>query len=197
MAEKIDRSSHVIEDRDAIAWDANDQLSRSPGMVDIELVVEEEEKKPKPLLKLKYQSFPISGHCLCVVVEPWPPLRAKTRLQSVGLGALFQRGSRESSLLPSKESVVAGKRAKTPLFFPEHDRAPSEVPFARERTLPPVPLFHDIMSRTEDDGSDDDLLNFSQALNAGGHMHAITADDDDEMDGAVLFGDADETRELF
>lgn len=137
----------------------------------------------------------MSGHCLCVVVEPWPPLRAETRLQSVGTSS--QRGSLGPSLLPSNGSVEAGERAKTPLFLPEYDRALSEAPFVRERTFPPVPLFHDAMSRTEDDGySDDDLMNFSQTLNAGGHMHAITADDDDDMDGAVLFGDADEIREL-
>lgn len=166
-------------------------------MTDIGLVIEEEEKKPKPLLKLKYHSLSISGHCLYVVVEPWPPQRAETRLRSVGLGTSFRHGSLEPSLRPSNEFVTAGQRAKTPLFLPENDRAPSEAPFARERTLPPVPLFHDTMSSTEDYGySDDDLMNFSQTLNAAGHMHAISADDDDDMDGAVLFGDADEVREL-
>ncbi|KAH0839886.1 hypothetical protein J3R83DRAFT_837 [Lanmaoa asiatica] len=192
----VDQSSPAVKDGDADACSSNDQPNFSPDMVDIELVVEEEEKKPKPLLKLKYQSFPISGHCLCVVVEPWPPLPAETRLQT--LGTSVQRGSLEPALLPSNGSIVAGQRAKTPLFFPEYDRAPSEAPFARQRTLPPVPLFHDAMSRAEDDDySDDDLMNFSQTLNAAGHMHAITADDDDDMDGAILFGDADEIRELF
>ncbi|KAG8218597.1 hypothetical protein J3R82DRAFT_4240 [Butyriboletus roseoflavus] len=173
---EIDGGSSGDPNADAVAWDANDQ---PPHTADIELLVEEDEKKPKPLLKLKYRSFPISGHCLCVVVEPWPPLRAKTRLQSVGLGTSFQ----------------AEERAKTPLFFPEHDRAPSEARSARDRILPPVPLFHDAILRTEED-SDNDLMNFSQTLNAAGHMHTVTADDDDDMDGAVLFGDADEVREL-
>lgn len=174
--------------------DANDQRSDA---TDIELVVEEEEEKPKPLLKLKYQSFTISGHCLCVVVEPWPPVHAATKF-SVGLGMSIQHGGAEPSRLPSDGSVIAGQRAKTPLFLPEYDRTPSEAPFAREKTLPPVPLFHDTMSRTEDDDySDDDLMNFSQTLNAAGHMHAIAAEDEDDMDGAVLFGDADEVRELF
>ena len=191
-------SNLVVKDGDGVAWDANDQPSLSPDTADIELVVEEEEKKPKPLLKLKYQSFPISGHCLCVVAEPWPPLRAETKLQSVGLRTSLQRGGLEPSLLPSNGSVVAEQRAQTPLFLPEYDRAPSEAPFARERTLPPVPLFHDAMSRTEDaDYSDDDLMSFSQTLNAAGNMHAVAADDEDDMDGAILFGDADEVRELF
>ena len=192
------QSNPVVTDGDAAAWDADDQPSLSPDMPDIELVVEEEEKKPKPLLKLKHQSFPISGHCLCVVVEPWPLLRAETKLQSVGLGTSLQRGGLEPSLLPSNGSVMAGQRANTPLFLPEYDREPSEAPpFTRERTLPPVPLFHDATSRIDDDDhSDDDLMNFSQTLNAAGHMHAIAADDDDDMDGAVLFGDADEVKEL-
>ncbi|KAI9574717.1 hypothetical protein HD554DRAFT_84576 [Boletus coccyginus] len=195
---EIDGGSSQNPDGDAVACDANDQPNLSPDMADIELVVDEEEKKPKPLLRLKYQSFPISGHCLCVVVEPWPPLRTETRPRSVGLGTSLRRGGLEPSLLPSNGSVMTGQRAETPLFFPEYDRAPSEVPFARERTLPPVPLFHDAMSRTKDDEySDDELMNFSQTLNAGGHMHAIAAGDDDDMDGAVLFGDADEVRELF
>lgn len=194
----VDQSSPVVKGGDAVVRDANDQPNLSPDMADIELVVDEEEKKPKPLLRLKYQSFPISGHCLCVVVEPWPPLRTETKPQLVGLGTSLRRGGSEPSFLPSNGSVMTGQRSETPLFFPEYDRAPSEVPFARERTLPPVPLFHDAMSRTEDDEySDDELMNFSQTLNAGGHMHAIAADDDDDMDGAVLFGDADEVRELF
>lgn len=192
MVDKIDQSSPVIDDGDVAAWDANNQPSASP---DVELVVEEEEKKPKPLLKLKYQSFSISGHCLCVVVEPWPPQRPEARLRSLGLGASSRRGSLEPSLLPSNETGIAGQRAKTPLFFPENDRASSEAPFTRKGPFPPVPLFHD--GNEDDDHSDDGLMNFSQTLNAAGHMCAITADDDDDMDGAALFGDADEVRELF
>jgi hypothetical protein len=92
---------------------------------------------------------------------------------------------------------MAGQRANTPLFLPEYDRAPSEALFAREKTLPPVPLFHDAMPGIEDDDySDDGLMNFSQTLNTAGHMHTIAADDDDDMDGAILFGDADEVKEL-
>lgn len=191
------KSSPFVNDGDAAAWVVDDQLSRSsPDTADIELIVEEEEEKPKPLFKLKYQSFSISGHCLCVVVEPWSPQRAEAKLRSVGLGTSI---SLKQSLRPSNDSVIGGQRAKTPLFFPDNDRVPMEmeIPFARERSLSSVPLFPDAMSGTEDDvHSDDDLMSFSQTLNAAGHMHAIAADDDDDIDGAVLFGDADEIREL-
>ncbi|KAG9317419.1 hypothetical protein JVU11DRAFT_1618 [Chiua virens] len=190
--------SRMDRDHDAVSGDTTDRSMLAPDTEDIELVVEEEEKKPKPLLKLKYQSFHISGHCLCVVVEPWPPLRVpETRPQSISLGTSLQRASLEST--PSG-SVIAGQRAKTPLFLPEHDEALSDAYLTREKTRPPVPLFQDAASRIgddeDDDYSDDDLMNFSQTLNAAGHMHTITADDDDDMDGAILFGDADEVREL-
>ena len=193
MLKKTDQSSSVVDSEDAVSRDANDEPRLFPDTTDVTLVVEEEEMKPKPLLKLKYQSFSISGHCLCVVVEPWPSQRADSRLRPGGLGTSLQLESLE---LHRSDKYVTGQRAETPLFFPDNDRQPSEAPFARENTIPPVPLFHDVLSGTEDDDSDDGLMNFSQALNAAGHMHAITADDDDDMDGAVLFGDADEVREL-
>ncbi|KAF9247311.1 hypothetical protein BU15DRAFT_84828 [Melanogaster broomeanus] len=199
--EEVDQSFPVVTEGDEdIALDRDGQPILPHNGPEIDLVVEEEEeRKPKPLLKLRYQSFTISGHCLCVVVEPWPLQRAVTRLQSVApLGAVSQRGSIASAHFASGESNIAGQRAQTPLFLPELDRAPSETPYPRGRTLPPVPLFHDDTSANdEDDGyNSDDLMNFSQVLNSTGHMHANTADDDDDMDGAVLFGDADEVREF-
>ncbi|KIJ70060.1 hypothetical protein HYDPIDRAFT_35497 [Hydnomerulius pinastri MD-312] len=185
----------VVEGDTDADIDGDDQPLPTHATSDIDLVVEEEEeKKPKPLLKLKYQSFTVSGHCLCVVVEPWPPQRAATRLRSVApLG---------TGLLPppsaSSEASITEQRARTPLFLPEFDRAPSEAPFPRERTLPPVPLFHDDPPADDDDDgyTSDDLMDFSQVLNSAGHMMTVTADDDDDMDGAVLFGDADEVREF-
>ena len=47
------------------------------------------------------------------------------------------------------------------------------------------------------DGEDDgDMVLFSQILRSAGEHPPGIAEDDDEIDGAVLFGDADETREL-
>ncbi|EEB92883.1 hypothetical protein MPER_08541 [Moniliophthora perniciosa FA553] len=51
--------------------------------VQFTLVPDDEEEKPKPILKLKYQGFNIFGHCLCIVVEPWPPIRTPSRAPSI------------------------------------------------------------------------------------------------------------------
>ncbi|OJA13812.1 hypothetical protein AZE42_00519 [Rhizopogon vesiculosus] len=155
-------------------------------------------KKHKLVLKLKYQGFNIFGRCLCVVVEPWPPIRFATRAPSVmPLTNEILRGSTIAP--PDFVHSNSKQRDRTPLFLPELDRGRSQTPapFPLARTLPPVPLFNDAASQSDDDGyGSDDLMVFSQALNAAGGMHVAAADDDDEMDGAVLFGDADEVREF-
>lgn len=159
---------------------------------------DEDDKKDKLALKLKYQGFNIFGRCLCVVVEPWPPIRSLTRAPSVmPLTNDALRGSTIAppDFVPSKDN----QRARTPLFLPEFDRGRSltPAPFPRAKTLPPVPLFNDPSPDSgDDDYGSDDLMIFSQALNAAGGMHVAAADDDDEMDGAILFGDADEVREF-
>ncbi|KAG1755592.1 hypothetical protein EDB19DRAFT_1625886 [Suillus lakei] len=159
---------------------------------------DEDDKKDKLALKLKYQGFNIFGRCLCVVVEPWPPIRFATRAPSVM--PLTNEALRGSTIAPP-DFVPSNnnQRARTPLFLPEYDRGRSQTPapFPRATTLPPVPLFNDPAPESDDDGyGSDDLMIFSQALNATGGMHVAAADDDDEMDGAVLFGDADEVREF-
>lgn len=161
-------------------------------------VDDEDDKKDKLALKLKYQGFNIFGRCLCVVVEPWPSIRSATRAPSVM--PLTNEALRGSTIAPP-DFVPSNnnQRARTPLFLPEFDRGRSltPAPFPRAKTLPPVPLFNDSASDSDDDGyGSDDLMIFSQALNAAGGMHVAAADDDDEMDGAVLFGDADEVREF-
>ncbi|KAJ7682685.1 hypothetical protein DFH06DRAFT_1161835 [Mycena polygramma] len=181
---------------------AEPRLSQTPAPHDsggaatpIDIDVEIEEEKPKPILTLKYKDFSIYGHCLCIVVEPYPmqrfPSRASTRAPSVA--PLF--ASRGQSATPS---VAGTLRARTPLFLPDdEDRERSETPapfLGRASTRPPVPLFDD-----DDDGRDSDdggMMAFSQVMNSYNHLPAGAADDDDDLDGAVLFGDADENREL-
>lgn len=159
---------------------------------------DEDDKKDKLALKLKYQGFNIFGRCLCVVVEPWPSIQSATRAPSVM--PLTNEALRGSTIAPPDfVSSKDNQRARTPLFLPEFDRDRSltPAPFPRAKTLPPVPLFNDPAPDSDDDGyGSDDLMIFSQALNSAGGMHVAAADDDDEMDGAVLFGDADEVREF-
>lgn len=165
--------------------------------IDLDL---DEEEKPKPVLQLKYQDFSIYGHCLCIVVEPYPPLRlasrgpSASRAQSAAPFAL-----RELSVAPVSANTAARARAQTPLFLPDDDdeRERSVTPFPRRDTLPPVPLFHEVQ---DDDGREDTdnggMMAFSQAMSAFTHLPAGAVEDDDDMDGAVFFGDADEVREL-
>ncbi|KAL1663351.1 hypothetical protein GGF50DRAFT_116146 [Schizophyllum commune] len=204
-----------------------------------DLAADEEEEKPKPLLQLRYQGFSIFGHCLCVVVEPWPPMR----------GASLAPGSRTGSVAPSRSGSLAPyhretsvqppgtQRARTPLFLPDPDERRSLTPGPRGltpapsnardgsaapatsrdasvapstslggRNLPPVPLFGDsnqeplfLLGDDEDANVDEDgsgMMALSQALHAAGDLHGTAAEDDEDMDGSIFFGDADEVREL-
>lgn len=183
------------------------RLSQTPGDPDagdsaapIDIDLEIEEEKPKPVLQLKYQDFSIYGHCLCIVVEPYPPLRSASRVPSASRApsvAFF--APRGQSTAPTTGSPAASSlRARTPLFLPDDDdRERSVTPFPRQGTLPPVPLFDDGQDDEEDPDSDNGgMMAFSQAMNGYNHLPAGAVDDDDEMDGAVFFGDADEVREL-
>lgn len=168
--------------------------ARIPGPTDaggpatpIDIDIDVEEEKPKPVLTLKYQDFNIYGQCLCIVVEPYPPLRSASRAPSVA--PLFT--SREQSATPSDASF----RAQTPLFLPDDEedfeRGVTPAPLT-SRSLPPVPLFNE-----DEDADDRGMMAFSQVMNGYAHLPAgAVDDDDDDIDGAVFFGDADEVREL-
>jgi hypothetical protein len=166
-----------------------------PSTLEIEI---EEDEKPKPMLQLKYQGFSIYGHCLCIVVEPWPPIRSVSRTPSVLAATPCLR--RPSIVPPDIElTAESSARARTPLFLPDdtnRERSETPVPF---HGRPPVPSFHDADFFGDSDGSDEGgMMEFSQALNAAGDFRAGAADDDEDMEGAgaVFFGDADETREF-
>lgn len=182
---------------DEIVVDSEDEVeAMGDGKGDF-IPDEEEEEKPKPLMHLSYRGFNISGQCLCVVVEPWPPLRAPSRAPS--LAPIFAR-SRQQSLAPSGSNTG---RAETPLFLPDPDRRSVTPAPRQERVLPPVPLFNqpsadeidDELVLDEDDLANTGLMAFSQSIRHGDHTGGAGIDDD-ELDGAVLFGDADEAREL-
>lgn len=192
----------LISSTDITDVDATTNMTRPPA-IEIDLEVEEEEPKPKPMLQLKYRGFRIYGHCLCIVVEPWPPMRRASRAPSAFPP---ERLSRTPSIAPADfvtSADVGALRGRTPLFLPDdddRDRSETPAPFLGRRVLPPVPLFND-PSPSEENAEDDDdfggMMDLTQVLNAAGDFRAGAADDDDDdMDGAVFFGDADEKREL-
>ncbi|KAG5648959.1 hypothetical protein DXG03_000308 [Asterophora parasitica] len=167
----------------------------------LELEIEEEEK-PKPILQLKYQGFGIYGHCLCIVVEPWPPIRSTSKAPSTI--APLPTLSREPSLAPQSFRQASEQprvqRAKTPLFLPDDfDRGDTPAPFRGESGTPASSSLFDPRFLEDSDSEDDGgMMLFSQVLNDAGDSRAGAAndDEDDNMDTGMFFGDADEAREL-
>ena len=196
-------------DTQLVPQEAPEQQQNMPAPGDnadmpLELDVEEEEEKPKPILKLRYQGFNIHGKCLCVIVEPYPPIRSPTR--AVSLAPTGVIAPRAPSIAPADyvpQNVAAQRRARTPLFLPEDDRDRSVTPAPwgghEDRVLPPVPLFSEEPAATGEEERDFEgggMFELSQILQSVGDYPAGTAEDDDEIDGAALFGDADEVRGL-
>jgi hypothetical protein len=168
----------------------------STALNDPDVNFDEEDTKLKPVLSLSYQNFELSGRCLCVIVEPWPAIRSVSRTSRAPSLAASLRGS---SIAPPDfvSSNQMAARGRTPLFLPDDDDEAGQTPFRipdfpQRKILPPVPAFDTPMPDDDDDNAE--LIQFSQALNTSG-LHG-EVDDDDEFDGAVLFADADEVREL-
>ena len=156
---------------------------------------DDDEQKPKLALELKYQSFSNFNRCLCVVVEPWPPLRRATRTPSLAPSVTTEQSSR----VPIN-SEPRDQRGKTPLFLPDLDDERATPGPSHGRTLPQAPLFGDSQAdrdieETEDFGDSAAIMQFSQLLNTTGRVNGAI-EDDDEFDGAALFADADEAKEL-
>jgi hypothetical protein len=168
----------VDVDMDGLSPNDEEQLQTGASMgapqmdapTAIDLEVDSEEEKPKPILNLTYQGFNIYGHCLYVVVEPWPVIRSMTTSRSVAGSSLFQQ----------RMSRPQARDERSPLFLPEElQEEPIEV---------------------SDGDSDSDgiggMMEFSQVLRSVGDSRAGAANDDEDMDGSILFGDADEFKEL-
>ena len=175
-------------DRDMIgSQDYPDILSDSPdddvSMEDaLHLEVEAEEEKPKPALSLKYRGFNIYGHCLCVVVEPWPVVRTVT--------------SDVAPIFKSTTGLLKSNHAPEPLFLA--DEADTED-IANTGQFINKSYLQQVLSDVEVEGEEEDsggMLEFSQVLQNIGDSRAGAMNDNDDMDGSVLFGDADEQREL-
>lgn len=160
------------------------------------LIDDDEEEKPKPILKLSYQNFNIHGQCLCVIVEPWPPIRSAPKPMALVREGLV--GPRSPSAAPTNRtpSIAPSLREQTPLFLPEDDGERGQTPAPFQRTRPAVPLFHEEHTSDDDEGYGDSMFQLSQILRTVGGHSAGAVEDDDEIEGAVFFGDADEAREL-
>ena len=171
------------------------KLAHSEGAGTSSEMRDDDEQKPKLALELKYQSFSNFNRCLCVVVEPWPPLRRATRPPSFAPSVTTEQPTREPV-----NSEPRDQRGKTPLFLPDLDDERATPGPSHGRTLPQAPLFgdsqanHDI-EETEDFGDNAEIMQFSQLLNTTGRVTGAM-EEDDEFDGAVLFADADEAKEL-
>jgi len=171
---------------------ADDDASNQ-AIMDLE-ISEDEEEKPKPILGLRYQGFSIYGHCLCVVVEPWPVVRTMT-----GIAATLAKMTPAPS--SSKPPPSDKDRSRDPLFLPEDadddivevvDTGRTSGQYVNKPYLDQVLNEVDI-SDDEDAGG---IMEFSQVLRSIGDSRAGAINDDEDMDGSVLFGDADEYREL-
>ncbi len=156
---------------------------------------DDDEQKPKLALELKYRSFSNFNRCLCVVVEPWPPLRRASDTHAASLPS--SAAARQSSRPPT-HSESRDQRGKTPLFLPDIDDERATPSALQGQDLPPAPLF-DNSQADRDIGKTLDLgagiMQFSQLLNTTGRVTGAV-EEDDEFDGAALFADADEAKEL-
>jgi hypothetical protein len=174
---------------------SEDQSGPTPDTVDVDMViepplmvgfeVEEDEMKPKPMLKLGYKSFRIHGHSLCVVVEPRLPRQASSS------APLRPPSLRSPTIAPSAEERDSNQPQRTPLFLPDFDRVEAPAQRRPPMSLSVDPQVYDVDAEYQSDN--EGMMLFSQVLTAVGDFHA-EANDDDGMDGTVFFGDADEGR---
>jgi len=164
----VDMDDLTANDEEQLQTGDDDEMGAAAQMDATTLIDLEVEEKPKPILNLTYQGFNIYGHCLCVVVEPWPVIRRSMT------ASLSNRSLAGSSLVQTSRPTL-----RSPLFFPEEDEEPIEI---------------------SDGDSDSDgiggMMEFSQVLRSVGDSRTGAANDDEDMDGSVLFGDADEFKEL-
>ena len=188
-----DDDNYTVEDdtEDEFQGDSNVLIYSGDDHVSVDntgLEVDEEEEKPKPALSLRYQGFNIYGHCLCVVVEPWPVVRTVTSKKSPIFNTINAPKSTHTS------------RSSEPLFLPDDVDAEGSMnmpatngQFVNKSYLEQILGDNEVEDEDEDNGG---MIEFSQVLQNVGDSRAGAMNDDDDMDGSALFGDADEQREL-
>ena len=175
---------------------------------------DEEEKAKKPVLQLSFRELNMLDRSLCVVIEPWPALQYQTTpAPSISrAGSMAPPPSRfpavrresEASFLSgsSAESGAfgSGLREQTPipLFLPDHDErghSSTPAPIRFSSVFSSLETFPESEMRGQENEEDFGMLAFSQVLNNVASDRVAVAEDDDEMDGGALYGDADEIRE--
>jgi len=166
----VDMDDLSANDEEQLQTGVDSGAAQMDATTPIDLEVDSEEEKPKPILNLTYQGFNIYGHCLCVVVEPWPVIRSMTT-------SLSNRSVAGSSLFQQQTSKPSDERSP-PLFLPEELQE------------------NEISDGDSDSDAVGGMMQFSQVLRSVGDSRAGAANDDEGMDGSVLFGDADEFKEL-
>jgi len=144
-----------------------------------------DEDLAKPVLSLTHRGFSIYGHCLCIVVEPWPAVSGTTS------------GGAASSSMNTDSPFVEGnvhEQRKEPLFLPEEpaDNATPSGNADINKTYLNQVLENAEVPDDEDAGG---MMEFSQVLRSIGDSRAGAINDDEDMDGSVLFGDADENKD--
>lgn len=190
------------DDVDMEDTEAGGSSNRLPDTQDMDY--DDEEGESKPVLHLRYRGYTIADVCLAIIVEPYNSgSRAGTREPSTAPASGAQSryvGIRTTPRLESEAPEAPGTYQK-PLFLeptPEPEsRFQSEAP--PRRTYPPVPLFHEetpAPGEGDEDDSESNLIQFSQAMNRATTRTAAMAggaeEDDDDVD--ALYGDADEGR---
>ncbi|KAF8663503.1 hypothetical protein AX16_001069 [Volvariella volvacea WC 439] len=158
-----------------------------------QIMIEQEEEKPKPILQLKYRGFHIYGCCLCVVVEPWPPIRSTPRAPSIAPKVPASVIAPPDFVPPRRNESAS--REHTPLFLPDDDDLPP--PGALLQGLTDQGQSTQLFRLNQDEPDDHgDMMELSQLLTQMGDFPGVVMDDENEIDGAVFFSDADEVREL-
>lgn len=158
------------------------------------------ELSSKPKMQLNYRQLHMKDRILCVIVEPWP------NLPEVNVGTNTAPSSKEvSTTIRSAPKASSSAHAEEQ----EHTALPLFLPSLEEREPSVAPEYSRYGSEVPNQGQDEGdtvydiqeetnfgMLAFSQALSnvVGDNLGAL--DEDDEIDGAALYGDADEIRTI-
>lgn len=128
-------------------------------------------------MSLQYRGFDLDGIAICIVVEPWPPIRTAINIPTT-----------TTHLPPSLErKQTAPPDRGTPLFLPDFDHTTITPAHAMKNRDPKSSRIPD----ANDTHSQSSLLRLSQAVNRQWYP---PGEDEGDVDEQLLYGDADEAR---